>query len=69
MSCDEKLDNALEILGWIQEQVQIRQDEQKVILDYQKMILEHQRALEEVITSACKIREEVRALRNGIKNS
>ena len=68
MSCEQKLDRALVILEWIKEQVQIRQEEQKILLDNQKMILTQQEALNGTINSACKIREDVRALRSGMKN-
>jgi hypothetical protein len=68
MSCEEKLDETLDILKWIKEQVQLRQDEQKIIIDYQKMILQQQQALRDSIISACRIREDVRSLRAGMKN-
>ena len=68
MSCEEKLDDMMLVLLWIKEQVQIRQVEQKVLLENQEMILKQQEALNETINSACKIKEDVRALRSGMKN-
>lgn len=69
MSCEEKIDEALGVLHWIREQVQIRQDEQKIIITMQKLILDNQEALKSAIENACSIREKVRALRDGVKNS